>query len=144
VIVLDTTILVYAVGADHPLRSPARELVALVRDGTVRATTTVEVIQEFAHVRARRRSRPEAASRARDYAVGLWPLARPEHEDLLEGLDLFGRSKSLGPFDAVLAATARRRGWALASADRSFGRVDGLVYLSPSSSTFLDQVRVSG
>lgn len=142
-IVLDTTILVYAVGTDHPMRAPARALIELVRDGDVRATTTIEVVQEFAHVRARRRSRADAAARAREYAVGLSPLVRPEQEDLLEGLDLFGHSESLGPFDAVLAATARRRGWALASADRSFGQADGLVYLNPSSATFLDQVRAT-
>jgi predicted nucleic acid-binding protein len=39
---------------------------------------------------------------------------------------LVGPSEGLGPFDAVLAATARRRGRALASADRSFGTVEGL------------------
>ena len=143
-IVLDTTILVYAVGTDHPLRIPTRALIESVRDGHVRATTTVEVVQEFAHVRARRRSRADAAARATEYAVGLSPLVQPEPEDLLEGLDLFGGSESLGPFDAVLAATARRRGWALASADRSFGQVGGLVHLNPSSATFLDQVGASG
>jgi hypothetical protein len=37
-------------------------------------------------------------------------------------------------------ATACRRGWALASAARSFGQVDGLVHLNPLSATFLDQV----
>lgn len=143
-IVLDTTVLVYAVGADHPLRSPARALVRSVRDGEVRATTTVEVVQEFAHVRARRRPRAEAIVRAREYAVGLSPLVCPEREDLFEGLDLFGSAEGLGPFDAVLAAVARRRGWALASADRSFGAVDGLRSLDLSSAAFLDEVRAAG
>jgi hypothetical protein len=144
VIVLDTAILVYAVGTDHPLRIPTRALIEFVRDGRVRATTTVAVIQEFARVRARRRSRADAAARATEYAVGLSALVQPEPEDLLEGFDLFGGSESLGPFDAVLAATARRRGWALASADRSFGQVDSPVHLNPLSATFLDQVGASG
>jgi hypothetical protein len=34
VIVLDTTVLIYAVGADHRLRQPSRVLVELVRDGS--------------------------------------------------------------------------------------------------------------
>jgi predicted nucleic acid-binding protein len=68
VIVLDTTVLVYAVGAEHPLRAPSRGLVELVRDGSVLATTTLEVIQEFAHARARRRPRADAAARAREFA----------------------------------------------------------------------------
>ena len=143
-ILLDTTVLVYAVGTEHPLRSPSRALVEPVREGTVRATTTVEVVQEFAHVRCRRQPRTEAAARAREYAVGLSPLLRPEQEDLLDGLDLFGRSEGLGAFDAVLAATALRRGWALVSAGRSFSHVHGLFYLDPSSATFLDHVQGAG
>lgn len=143
-IALDTTILVYAVGDEHPLRSPCRELVAMVRDGVVRATTTVEVVQEFAHVRSRRRPLAEAATAAEHYVRGLSPLLRLDEEDLLAGLGLFRSSPDLGPFDAVLAAAARHRGWALASADLAFGRVAGLGHLNPASSTFLDDAETAG
>jgi uncharacterized protein len=137
VMLLDTTILVYALGADHRLRAPCRSLLTLIRDDAVRATTTPEVLQEFTHVRARRRSRKDAAQLAREYARGFAPLAVIDEEDLLEGLDLFERTASLGAFDAVLAATAVRRGWSLASADRSFGQVRRLHWLDPSSPDFL-------
>ena len=40
----------------------------------------------------------------------------------------------------LLAAVALRRRWALASADQSFGGVDGLRHLDPSSSTFRDDL----
>jgi hypothetical protein len=143
-IMFDTTILVYAVGAEHPLRNPTRSMIEMVRDQRIQATTTVEVVQEFAHVRARRRSRADAASRASEFAVGLAPLSQPDEDDLLEGLELFRDTDALGPFDAVLAATARRRAWALASADRSFERVDGLLFLNPASPAFLDEVRAAG
>ena len=46
-IVLDTTVLVYAVGAEHPLREPNRRLIDAIATGRVDATTTAEVIQEF-------------------------------------------------------------------------------------------------
>lgn len=139
-ILLDTTILVYAVGAQHPLRQPCRSLLEGIRDGAVRATTTVEVVQEFAHVRSRRRPRPDASERARDYARGLSPLVRPEEADLFAGLDLWEASMDLGPFGAVLAATALRRGWALASADRSFGQVQGLLHLDPARASLREIV----
>ena len=142
-IVLDTKILVYGFGSEPPLRAPCRALLTQVRDGLVRASTTVEVVREFAYVRSRRRSRAEAAARARDYARGLAPLVRPDEEDVFGGLELFEDVSSLGSFDAVLAAAARRRGWALASADRSFGDVRGLAHLDPSSRTFLDQVQAA-
>ena len=142
-IILDATILVYAVGDVHQLRQPSRSLLELVRDGQVRAGTTVEVVQEFAHVRSRRRPRAEAAQRAREYVQGLSPLLVVEQDDLWDGLNLFESLDDLGPFDAVLAAIALRRGFALASADRSFAQVPGLVYLDLSSAAFLQEVRAA-
>lgn len=143
-ILLDTSVLVYAIGSDHALRAPCQGLLRLVAEGYVRATTTVEAVQEFTHVRARRRTRAEAAARAHSVVRGLGPLARPDDDDLSEALDLFERSPKLGAFDAVLAATARRRGWALASADRAFSGVDDLTHLNPLVSSFLDEARRLG
>lgn len=139
-ILLDTTILVYAVGSDHLLRDPCRGLLELAEKGSVRVTTTPEVVQEFAQIRSRRSSRSEAAALARALATALGPLVRPEADDLLEGLQLFEATVELGALDAVLAATARRRGWALGSADRGFGRVEGLVHVDPTSPTLHDDV----
>ena len=120
-IVLDTTVLVYAVGADHALRDPCRELVAAVGDGGLEATTTAEVIQEFAHVRARRRGREDAAQLADAYAELLSPLLAVTEADLRDGLELFARSDELGSFDAVLAAAAQGAGAsAIVSADSVF------------------------
>jgi predicted nucleic acid-binding protein len=57
-IVLDTVVLVYAKGAEHPRREPCRELVAAIAEERIEATTTGEVIQEFVHrLRQRRRGR---------------------------------------------------------------------------------------
>lgn len=119
-------------------------MIEMVRDQTIRGTTTVEVVQEYAHVSARRRARAEAATRASEFAIGLAPLSQPDEDDLLEGLELFEDTDDLGPFDAVLPATARRRAWGLVSADRSFDRVEGLLLLDLASPTFLDGVRAAG
>jgi len=132
VIVLDTTVLVYAKGAGHALRDPSRRLVAAVAEGSIEATTTVEVIQEFAHVRARRRDAAEAAGLAREYAELLAPLllVTPEHLD--RGLTMFERSGSLGAFDCVLAAVALDAGaQRLVSADRAFATVADLPHTFP-------------
>jgi uncharacterized protein len=132
VIVLDTTVLVYAKGAEHPLRGPCRDLVAAIAAGDVAATTTVEVIQEFVHVRARRRERADAAAVGRDYAELLSPLLLVEGEHLERGLALFERSPRLGAFDAVLAAAALDVGaTALISADGGFAEVADLPHVTP-------------
>jgi hypothetical protein len=131
-IVLDTTVLVYAKGADHPYRDPCRKLVGLIAAGEIEATTSVEAIQEFVHVRAKRRSRQDAAEIGRDYADLLSPLLDVTRDDLRKGLALFERGEKLGAFDAVLAAAAIARGAdALVSADMGFAAVDGLTHAVP-------------
>lgn len=69
----------------------------------ITATTTVETIQEFTHVRARRRGRADAVDLANDYVELLSPLLVVDDTDLREGLRLFVTSQRLGSFDAVLA-----------------------------------------
>lgn len=141
-IVVDTTVLVYAVGAEHPLREPCRDLITAVEGGEVRATTTVEVIQELAHVRARRRGRRDGRRLAASYAALFAPLLTVDGDDLEDGLALFERSEELGAFDCVLAATTIRRGArALVSADRGFGAVRGLRHLDPADPEFSSALR---
>lgn len=131
-IVLDTTVLVYAKGADHPLRAPCRELVAAIADGSIQATTSVEAIQEFVHVRARRRDRHDAVAIGRDYAELLSPLLSVTREHLQQGLALFERVDRLGAFDAVLAAAAASSGaTAVVSADTAFADAGNVALIVP-------------
>jgi predicted nucleic acid-binding protein len=134
-ILLDTTVLVYAVGGDHPLREPCRRIIKEVGAGTTAATTTVEVIQEFAHVRARRRGRAAASALSRQFIDLLSPLVQPEESDLIRGLDMFERHDALGSFDAILAAIVLGRDHlsGLMSADRAFSAIPGLIHLDPGS-----------
>ena len=130
-IVLDTTVLVYAVGVEHPLREPARAVVEAVGSGRLRASTTVEVIQELVHVRARRSGRGDAAALGRSYAELFSPLLEVGERDLEAGLRLFERHHELGASDSVLAAAVLERGAeALVSTDRAFASVKRLPFLS--------------
>lgn len=138
-IVLDTTVLVYAKGAEHPLRGPCRKLIEAAAAGEIVAVTSVEAIQEFVHVRARRRDRGDAAGLGRDYAELLSPLLDVTAEHLRRGLELFERVEELGAFDAVLAAAAIGAGTsALVSADSGFAGLGDLRHVVP------DAVGVSG
>jgi hypothetical protein len=132
VIVLDTTVLLYAVGADHRFREPCRTLVRAITAGDVVATTTVEAIQEFAHVRARRRSRADAAELAHAYLDLLSPLLVVEEAGLREGLRVFAAGTAIGSFDAVLAAATKAAGaTALVSSDVAFATVPGIIHVMP-------------
>jgi hypothetical protein len=131
-ILLDTTVLVYAKGADHPFRDPCRKLIDAIAQGEIEATTTVEVLQEFVHVRAKRRTRFDAVALGGDYADLLAPLLTVEDQHLRRGLSLFEHHEGLGAFDAVLAATALDSDAnALVSADTAFSYVSNLPYVVP-------------
>jgi uncharacterized protein len=108
--------------------------VEAVREGRLAATTTPEVIQEFAHVRARRRGRADAAHLGRQFADLLSPLLSVGRSDLHRGLRIFEEHSSLGSFDSVLAGVAQREAAeALISTDHAFGTVKGLRYVDPAS-----------
>jgi len=130
-LVLDTNVLIYAVGDDHPLRRPCRALVDAIGDGQVSATTTVEVLQEFAHVASRRRPRADAAAQAIRFAALLDPLLPLTSDDFASGLSLWQRHESLGSLDAILAVACVASGATLVSADKAFARVRGLDHVVP-------------
>lgn len=139
-IVLDTTVLVYSVGSDHPLREPCRRIVESVGHGELTATTSAEVIQEFVHVRAKRRPRRDAVQLGEAFVDLLSPLLELNAADLRSGLRLFQANRGLGAFDAVLAASAvARNADGLVSADAAFGMVRELRHIDPASKD-LDQL----
>lgn len=132
-LVLDTSVLVYATGADHPLREPAVRLLRDVVASRVSATTTPEVLQEYAQVRARRRDRADAFAQAERFAELLGPLTFVSTRDVLEGLRIWSQTSSLGAFDSVVAAVAIAHGWEAVSADRNFSSVTGLQWIDLAS-----------
>jgi len=132
-IIVDATVLAYAVGDAHPLRDPCRGLLAAHADGRVEVTTTVEVIQEFAHIRARRRGRSDAVRLAGGFIAGFDLLVTTPAE-LIHGLELFAAHPAPGSFDAVLAAVAIDRGAdALVSADSAFSAIRGMTVIDPAT-----------
>jgi len=129
-IVLDTTVLVYAVGADHPFREPCLRLLSAA--STLRLTTTAAVIQELVHVRQRRRPRVDAIALGRAYLDLLSPLLEVPDVAVGDALDLLVQHPRLGPFDAVLAAAAARaRCTALVAADAAFTGLRGCPVVMP-------------
>ncbi|MBA2389180.1 MAG: type II toxin-antitoxin system VapC family toxin [Geodermatophilaceae bacterium] len=130
-ILLDTTVLSYAVGTEHSLREPCRHLLGAISSGAVRASTTIEVIQEFLHVRSRRRSREDAVELATAYLQLLSPLVRLDEDILGEAFKLYVATPGLGSFDALLAALAIQHSDTLVSADRAFAEVPDLRHVVP-------------
>lgn len=131
--ILDTTVLVYALGEGHALREPCRRVIAAIREERLTATTTPEVVQEFVHVRSRRRSRGDAVEHGGAYRELLSPLVAVTEEDLALGLSVYERHEGLGAFDSVLAGVALERHATLVSGDASFSEVPGLRHVHPAA-----------
>jgi predicted nucleic acid-binding protein len=89
VIVLDTNVLMYAVGRERGLRDPARELLERAARGEIAVTTTPEVIQEFTHVCASSRTRENAADHALDYVDAFSPLLVTLESDLAPAIEMY-------------------------------------------------------
>jgi predicted nucleic acid-binding protein len=128
-LLLDTNVLVYAVGRAHPLRDPARALLHAAEQGHVAITTTPEVLQEFTHVYSLTRPRRDAAQLALDFARACSPLLASREADVPVAAELFEQFESIGAFDCLLAAIGVREQVDLVSADRAFGLVPGLHWI---------------
>ncbi len=113
------------------------ELLGAVALGEAAATTTIGVLQEFAHVRARRHGRADASVMADRFGGLLGPLAAAGDAELGPAMTLYREVPGLGAYDAVLAAVALANRMPLASADRAFAAVPGLRVHDPSDPEFL-------
>lgn len=136
-IVVDASVLLYAVGERGAATESCRRLVAAVGDGRLEATTAPHVIQEFAWLFARRRSRGAAATAARWYTTLLSPLLLLRASHVGRALRLFEQEEALDTYDALLAAGALDVGaTALVSADAAFAEVEGLAVVRPGTREF--------
>ncbi len=62
---LDTNIFVYAAGKDHPHKESCLQVLRDVAEGSLPATTSVEVIQELLHLFSRRQRRADGIALCR-------------------------------------------------------------------------------
>lgn len=127
---VDTSVLAYAAGGDHPQREPCRRILATAAAGTLELHASVEMVQELVFHRLRRTSRHDAVAQARQ-AGALCVLHAFDAAVLHRALDLVA-STGLGGRDAVHAATALGHGFEeIVSADRDFDAAPGLRRIDP-------------
>ncbi len=107
---VDTSVLMYAVGRDHPLREPARSFFAAATTDQQPLATSSEVLQELAHayLPVERTAALAAALRLVDRTgMEVWPL---ERDDVILGIELAARHPGLGARDLCHLASCQRRG----------------------------------
>jgi predicted nucleic acid-binding protein len=129
---IDTAVIMYAAGAEHPLRDPCRRLLEHVVEGRLEAVTSVEVIQEILH-RFTALRRPEVgAEMARDALDLFAPVLPVTHAVMRRMPDLVERHATLAARDVVHVATCLEEGISeIVSPDRGFDSVPGIRRLDP-------------
>lgn len=131
---IDTNVFVYARGHEHPCREPCRAVLRAALDGLIELEASVEVVQEYAHLRLRRGSDRETALDEADEVRSLCQLHPFGLDVLRQALRLLRRYRDLGVRDAVQAATAMHAGLpAILSTDRVFDRIEEVVRVDPAA-----------
>jgi uncharacterized protein len=111
VIFVDTNVIMYAVGRDHPLRKPAQKFfeTALSRRGEERLVTSAEVLQELLHayLPVQRMQTLDAALQLVDALIAdVWAV---EPADVALARELVDANPSLGARDLLHMACCKRR-----------------------------------
>lgn len=134
---IDTAILMYAGGADHPLRQPCRKVLDRIADGDLDAVTSVEVVQEVIH-RFLAVRRPDLGIAMAQQALDLFaPVLPVTHAVMRRMPELVSRYPTLAARDLVHVATCLHEGIAqIISPDRGFDAVDGIRRLDPATARF--------
>jgi predicted nucleic acid-binding protein len=129
---VDTAVLIYASGSDHPLREPCARFMRGIGRGEVNAVTSVEVVQEIIH-RFLSIRQPEIGLRlARTTMDTFAPILPVTHALLRRVPDLAARYPTLQARDLVHLATCIHEGIAeIVSTDRGFDEVAEVRRIDP-------------
>jgi len=131
-VLVDSSVPLYALGADSAWRDPCRQVLAMLADGRLSGMASVEMIQEVVHHRLRMTGdRDRSVLDARDVAE-LVMVVPFDNAVLSVALDLIAQGPTIRGRDAVHAATARTEGVdIIVSIDPDFDAVPGLTRLEP-------------
>jgi predicted nucleic acid-binding protein len=131
---VDTAVLMYAGGAEHPLRAPCRRILDRIADGELDAVTSAEVIQEILH-RFIAIRRPEIGVAMAHQALDLFAPVLPITHGVMRRMpDLVARYSELGARDLLHVAICLHEGIGdIITTDRGFDSVEGLRRIDPAT-----------
>jgi uncharacterized protein len=143
-VLVDTNVILYAIGGPHVYAEPCRRIVALAGEGDLEMEAPVDLVQEVLHHRARRLGdRRQAAAEARA-AAGLCRLHTVEPRDADHATELFAGLERLSARDAVFAAIAMRHDLSvILSADSDFDGLPDLRRLDPADRATMAELKAS-
>ncbi len=129
---VDTSVIMYAAGTDHPLRSACVAVMKAVDGGHIEAATSAEVVQEILH-RFLAIRRPDIADAlARSTLDTFAPVLPITHALMRRVPDLARRYPGLSARDLIHVATCIHEGITeIISTDRGFDAVSEVRRIPP-------------
>jgi len=129
---VDTSVIMYAAGSDHPLREPCAAVMRAVEARRIEAVTSVEVIQEIVHWFLAIRRPDIADALARSTLDTFAPVLPITHALMRRVPDLARRYPGLAARDVIHVATCIHEGIPeIISTDRGFDAVTEVRRITP-------------
>ncbi len=129
---LDTNVVVYALGRPHRYKRACARLMQVVADGDTDSNVDTELLQEVLYVYASRGQRGIGLSTCSDLLL-IFPNPFPiTREEIVVAHDLLMRYPIVSPRDAIHAAVAQTNQLeGIVSTDKHFDVIDTLKRLDP-------------
>lgn len=127
---VDSNVMMYAAGSEHPLKARAAEFLRAVQQGKIRAVTSTEVLQEILH-KYHRLGRTDIGERVYALSIQLCeevlPVTLADTDACLNFLNISGISAR----DALHAAVMLNHNLtSIATFDAGFDAIPGITRLS--------------
>lgn len=124
---IDTNVIVYAVGSVHPLKQASDRILSDIAAGTLAANLDVETLQEVLHLYSSRGERKKGF-RTIEHLLMLFPNPFPiGREEIEKARDLMMEHSFLGARDGIHAAVVQAHDLeGIITADKVFDRIKGL------------------
>lgn len=130
-VLLDSAVVIYAIGRDHPVRAACRRVIELAASNELDTYVSTEMVQEVVHHRLRKTGNHFLAVADGRDLLEICSLLPFDRQVLELSLDLVERTSIRGR-DAVHAATAIAYGIdRIVSPDLAFDDVPGVVRVDP-------------
>lgn len=124
---IDSNVIMYAAGRDHPLKKPAITILSKIHSGELKAVSSIEVLQEIIY-RYWSIDELEKGCQVFDDFIGLIPFVLEiKSADLILAKTLILKYRRLTPRDSIHASVMKNNNIsAIISADRHFDLIPGI------------------
>ncbi len=129
---IDTAVIMYAAGRDHPLRAPSRSVLRSIVAGDLDGVTSAEVIQEILH-RFTARSEPAIGAELARHAMDVFAPVLPVTDSVVRRMPgLVEAHPTLSARDLIHVATCLEEDIdTIVSPDRDLDLLDGIHRIDP-------------